>query len=89
VRTSRESGRLRQAVACMRKENEAINERPRIGTRKGNRRRGRPRHTWRRSVHNEALENGKGWSEVKRLARNRTRWPCFVDTLCPLRDNRN
>ena len=52
-------------------------------------RRGRPRRTWRRSVHNEALEKGKSWNEVKRMAGNRTRWPCFVDTLCPLRDNRN
>jgi len=52
-------------------------------------RRGRPRYTWRRTVHNEALEKGKSWSEVKRMARNRTRWRCFVDALCPLRDSRN
>ena len=52
-------------------------------------RRGRPRHTWRKSVHNEALEKGKSWSEVKRMAGNRTRWRCLVDALCTLRDNRN
>jgi hypothetical protein len=23
------------------------------------------------------------------MARNRTRWRCFADSLCPLRDNRN
>jgi hypothetical protein len=28
---------------------------------------------WRRSVHNEALEEGKSWGEVKKLARNRIR----------------
>jgi hypothetical protein len=53
------------------------------------RRRGRPRHMWRKTVHNEALEKGKSWSEVKRMAGNRTRWRCFVDALCPLKDNRN
>jgi len=46
-------------------------------------RRGRPKQTWRRSVHNEALEEGKSWGEVKKLARNRIRWRCFVDALCP------
>jgi len=54
----------------------------------GKRRRGRPRHMWQRTVHNEASE-GKSWSEVKRMAGNRTRLRCFVDALCPLRDNRN
>jgi hypothetical protein len=44
--------------------------------------RGRPKQTWRRSVHNEALGEGKSWNEVKQLARNRIRWRCFVDTLC-------
>ena len=47
----------------------------------GKRRRGRPKQTWRRSVHNEALENGKSWSEVKRMARDWTRWRHFVDAL--------
>jgi len=53
------------------------------------RRRGRPRHTWQRTVHNEALEKGKSWSEVKRMAGNRIKWQRFVDGLRPLRDNRN
>jgi hypothetical protein len=45
---------------------------------------GRPRHMWQRTAHNEALEKGKSWSEVKRMAANRARWWCFVDALCPL-----
>lgn len=49
----------------------------------GQRKRGRPRQTWRRSVHREALEEGKSWGEVKQLARNRIRWRRFVDALCP------
>jgi len=55
----------------------------------GKRGRGRPRPTWRRTVHSEALENGKSWSEVKRMAAHRSRWRCFVDAPCSLRDNRN
>jgi hypothetical protein len=47
------------------------------------RKRERPKQTWRRSVHNEALEAGKSWDEVKQLARNRIRWRRFVDALCP------
>ena len=70
------------------KEMEPSKERPWIGTRKA-KERGRPRHTWRRSVHNEALKKGKSWNEVKRMAGNRIRWRCFVDAQCPLRDNRN
>jgi hypothetical protein len=42
-----------------------------IGTNRGNG--GRPKQMW-RSVHNEALEEGKSWGEVKKLARNRIRW---------------
>jgi hypothetical protein len=55
----------------------------------GKRRRGRLRHAWWGSVHSEALENGKSWNEVTRMAGNRNRWRRFVDALCPLRDNRN
>ena len=47
------------------------------------RKRGRPKQTWRRSVHNEALGEVKSWGEVKQLARNRIRWRRFVDALCP------
>jgi hypothetical protein len=65
-------------------EREALDWNP-----QGKRKKGRPRHTWRRTVHNEGLEKGKSWSEVKRMARNGTRWQCFVDALRVLRDNRN
>ena len=51
----------------------------------GKSRRGSPRHTWQRTVHNKALEKLKNWNEVKRMARNRNRRLCFVDALCPLR----
>ena len=48
----------------------------------GNRRRGRPRQTWRRSVLDEASAAGKQWKEVKALAQNRVRWRSFIDALC-------
>jgi len=73
----------------LRKANEAIERQALDWNLQGKRRRGRPRHTWRRIVYSEALEKGKSWSEVERMAGNRTRWRCFVDTLCSLRDNRN
>jgi hypothetical protein len=73
----------------LRKGNEAIEREALDWNPQGKSRRGRPKRTWRRLVHNEALEKGKSWSEVKRTARDRTRWRCFVDALCPIRDNRN
>jgi len=66
----------------LRKENEAIEREALDWNPQEKRRKGRPRRTWRRSVHNEALEKGKSWSEVKRMARNRTKRRCFVDALC-------
>jgi hypothetical protein len=49
----------------------------------GQRRRGRPKQTWRLLVHSEALGEGKSWGEVKQLARNSIRWRRFVEALCP------
>jgi len=49
----------------------------------GKRRRRRPTHTWGRTVHNEALQKGKSWNEIKRMAGNRTGWRYFVDNLSP------
>jgi hypothetical protein len=63
----------------LRKGNEAIEREVLDLNPQRKRRRGRPKQTWQRSVHNESLEKGKSWSEVKRMARDRTRWRCFVD----------
>jgi hypothetical protein len=49
----------------------------------GQRKRGRPKQTLRRSVHSEALGEGKTWGEVKQLSRNRIRWRRFVNALYP------
>ena len=45
----------------------------------GNRRRGRPKQTWRRTVAEEIEEEGKTWGEMKKLTQNRTHWRRFVD----------
>ena len=67
----------------LRKGDEAIAKEALDWNPQGKRRRERPKQTWRRSAHNEALEEGKSWGEVKKLARNRIRWRRFVDALCP------
>jgi hypothetical protein len=69
----------------LRKGNEAIeSERPWIGTRKGKGGQGDLD-----VCGSEALKKGESWSEVKKMAGNRTRWRCFVDALCALRYNGN
>jgi hypothetical protein len=62
-------------------ENQALN-----GTPQGQRRRGRPRMTWKRTVAEEAGKADKPWKEVRALAKNRVRWRCFVEA--PGRSNR-
>jgi hypothetical protein len=42
---------------------------------------GRAEQTWRGSVHNEALEEGNSWGEVRKVTRNRIKWRSFVDAL--------
>jgi hypothetical protein len=71
----------------LREGNEAIEREDLDWNPQGKRKIGRPKQTWRRSVHSEALEEGKSWGEVK-LARNRIRWRRFDGALCHQRDDR-
>jgi hypothetical protein len=48
----------------------------------GSRRRGRPRQTWRRSIHQELAAVGKSWQDAKTTAGNRVRWRALSDALC-------
>jgi hypothetical protein len=48
----------------------------------GKRRRGRLKKTWKRTVEEEARDQGKRWQEVKVLAKNKVRWRSFVKALC-------
>ena len=45
----------------------------------GNRKRGRPRNSWRRSVIKEA---GRSRNELRFLAANRWKWKGLIDNLC-------
>jgi hypothetical protein len=48
---------------------------------------GRPRNTWRRTVIKEAaVQNNRivFFSELKPIAKDRSRWKRFVDALCPI-----
>jgi hypothetical protein len=45
----------------------------------GNRKRGRPRNSWRRSVNKEA---GRNWNEVRFLTADRRKWKGLIDNLC-------
>jgi hypothetical protein len=58
----------------MRKGNKAIEREDLDWNPQGKQKRGTPKQTWRRLVHNKVLEEGKSWGEVKKLARNRIRW---------------
>ena len=50
----------------------------------GQRRRGRPRGSWRRSVVSEiqAADPNLSWNQVKSMARNRRQWSVFKSSLC-------
>jgi hypothetical protein len=45
----------------------------------GNRKRGRPRNSWRRSVIKEA---GRSWNELRFLAADRQKWKGLIDNVC-------
>ena len=55
----------------------------------GDRKRGRPEQSSRRTIEEEGWEGGKSWKEVKRITTNSVRWWCFVDALCSNRNERN
>ena len=45
----------------------------------GNRKRGRPKNSWRRSIIKEA---GRSWNELRLLAANRQKWKGLIDNPC-------
>ncbi|KAG7308043.1 hypothetical protein JYU34_006683 [Plutella xylostella] len=48
----------------------------------GHRRRGRPVHTWRRTVDGELRAQGLSWTEARAVAEDRTAWRTLVKALC-------
>ena len=48
----------------------------------GKRKRGRPKQTWRRSLHCELRDSGLTWEEAKICAGDRGKWRGAVEALC-------
>ena len=48
----------------------------------GNRKRGRPQHTWRRTRMAELAAKHLMWNEAKGIAQNRFRWHALAEDLC-------
>ena len=48
----------------------------------GQRKRGRPRMTWRRETDAEMRKTGRTWHELEGIAEDRRSWKVFVDGLC-------
>ena len=63
----------------LRKEDEEIPKSAPFWNPQGNRKRGRPRNSWRRSVIGEA---GRSCNELRFLAADRRKWKGLIDNLC-------
>jgi len=63
----------------LRKEDREISKAALFWNSQGNRKRGRPRNSWRRSVIKEA---GRSWNELRFLAADRQKWKGLIDNLC-------
>ena len=63
----------------LRKEDGEIPKAALLWNPQGNRKRGRPRNSWRRSVIKEAC---RSWNELRFLAADRQKWKGLIDNLC-------
>jgi hypothetical protein len=63
----------------LRKEDRQIPKAALLWNPQGNRKRGRPRNSWRRLVIKEA---SRSWNELRFLAANRQKWKRLIDNLC-------
>jgi ribosomal 50S subunit-associated protein YjgA (DUF615 family) len=63
----------------LRKEDREIPKAALFWNPQGNRKRGRPRNSWRRSVIKEA---GRSLNELRFLATDRQKWKRLIDNLC-------
>jgi hypothetical protein len=52
---------------------------PTLQNPQGNRKRGKPENSWRRSVIKEV---GRSWNELRFLAADRQKWKGLIDNLC-------
>ena len=63
----------------LRKENGKISKAALLWNPQGNRKRGRPKNSWRRSIIREA---GRTWNELRFFAADRQKWKGLIDSLC-------
>jgi len=63
----------------LRKEDGEIPKAALLWNPQGNKKRGRPTNSWRRSVIKEA---GRSWNELRFLAADRQKWKGLTDNLC-------
>ena len=71
--------KFRRIGHTLRKEDGEIRKATLLWNPQGNRKRGRPRNNWRRSVNKEA---GRSWNELRFLAADRKKWKGLIDNLC-------
>jgi hypothetical protein len=75
----RNKKKIRWIGHTLRKEDGEIPKAALLWNPRGNRKRGRPRNSWRRSVIKEA---GRSWNELSCLAADRQKWKGLIDNLC-------
>ena len=63
----------------LRKEDGEIPKAALLWNPQGNRKRGRPKNSWRRSIIKEA---GRSWNELRFVAADRQKWKGLIDNLC-------
>jgi len=63
----------------LRKEDGEIPKEALLWNPQGNRKTGRPKNSWRRSIIKEA---GRSWNELRILATDRQKWKGLIDNLC-------
>ena len=67
----------------LRKANSNITKQALEWNPQGQRKRGRPKNTWRRGLTSDLRKIGKTWGETKTIAQDRERWKATVVALCP------
>jgi hypothetical protein len=71
--------KFRWIVQTLRKEDREIPKTALLWNPQGNRKRGRQRNNWRRSVIKEVV---RSWNELRSLAADRQKWKGLIDNLC-------
>jgi hypothetical protein len=70
--------KIRWIGHTLRKEDGEIPKAALLWNPQGNRKRGRPKNSWRRSVNKEA---SRSWNELRFLAADRQKWKGIIDNL--------